>query len=65
MELEKVFATLVFLALLIFWGWMFRDFINNDSITGNAKYYWLAAFVALFVFGAGLYYFLVYRPQHS
>ncbi len=65
MEIEKVFATLVFLALLIFWGWMFRDMVNNNYLKGNSKALWLAAFLVLFVVGAGLYYFIIYRPDHS
>jgi prolipoprotein diacylglyceryltransferase len=46
---------------LAFWGWMFRDMINNNRLTDSEKNTWLLMFLLLNVIGAALYYVNVYR----
>jgi hypothetical protein len=46
---------------LAFWGWMFRDMINNNRLTDSEKNTWLLMFLLLNVFGAAIYYVNVYR----
>jgi hypothetical protein len=48
---------------LAFWGWMFRDMMNNDALPRSAKYNWTIAFVLLNVFGAVIYFTMVYRNR--
>ncbi len=60
--MEQAIALVVFLILLVFWAWMLRDLAYNQDLPGTSKYWWAAAFLFTFVIGAGLYYFMVYRP---
>ncbi len=62
--MEKLIPFLVFLVLLVFWAWMLRDMATNESLPPTSKYYWAAAFLFLFVVGAGFYYFREYRYRH-
>ena len=64
-HMEPFIALFVFLVLLVFWGWMLRDMVTNDWLPPNQKYYWAAAFLFTFIVGAGLYYFIEYRPRHN
>jgi hypothetical protein len=50
----------VSVAVGIFWIWMFWEMINNDSIHGNARLYWLLGFIFLSLLAAGYYYFTEY-----
>ena len=52
------------LVLLAFWAWMFWDFANNESITGDERLMWLVAFIVLSILTAGYYYINVYRERH-
>ncbi len=58
-----LFATVVFLVLLVFWAWMLWDLAHNESIEPTTKFLWAAAFLFTFVIGAGAYYFMEYRPK--
>ena len=62
--MNTVIPFIVFLVLLAFWAWMLRDLAFNGSISNTEKYYWAAAFLFTFVFGAAFYYFREYRPRH-
>jgi hypothetical protein len=48
---------------LAFWGWMFRDMVNNDRLASIEKNTWLWLFLLLNVFGAMIYYANVYRDR--
>lgn len=48
---------------LAFWGWMFRDMLNNDNLPESAKNSWTFAFVLLNVFAAIIYYVQEYRNR--
>ncbi len=63
--MNQLLPFLLFLVLLVFWGWMLWDLANNGSITPNQKYFWAALFLFTFVVGAAFYYFRVYRPRHG
>lgn len=49
---------------LAFWGWMFRDMMNNDRLTSSEKNTWTWIFILLNVFGTAIYYANVYRDRH-
>lgn len=53
----------VLLLCLAFWGWMFRDMVENDALPRDAKENWTFAFVLLNVFAAAIYYSTVYRNR--
>jgi Phospholipase_D-nuclease N-terminal len=55
---------LIIIPLVIFWAWMFRDMMNNDSLPDDTKNTWTLLFVLLNVFGAGLYFINVYRDRN-
>lgn len=46
-----------------FWGWMYRDMVNNDRLTSDEKNTWTWIFILLNVFGAAIYYAHVYRTK--
>lgn len=48
---------------LAFWGWMFRDMLNNEATPPGIKETWTWLFVLLNVFAAALYYANVYRGR--
>jgi hypothetical protein len=54
----------VLVVALAFWGWMFRDMINNNRLMESEKKTWLLMFLLLNVFGAAIYYVNVYRGGH-
>jgi hypothetical protein len=64
---------LIGLGLFGFWLWMFYDMTQNSSIPNTsevplawpprAKNHWLFVFVILNIFGAGYYFFTVYRKR--
>ena len=51
------------LPLLVFWGWMFREMINNDNLPNGTKNYWTLLFIFLNIFAAMLYYVNVYKDR--
>jgi hypothetical protein len=64
---------LIVLPLIVFWGWMLNDMVHNPAIPESttepfrwppqAKNYWFMIFIILNVFGAGFYYFSIYRQK--
>jgi len=48
---------------LAFWGWMFRDMMNNDELSSDEKRNWTFAFFIFNIFGAALYCINVYRTR--
>jgi len=66
-QLQLLISLCVILPSIVFWLWMFQDMSNNDNVpplvTSDAKSDWLLAFIFLNVFGAMLYYSVVYRNR--
>lgn len=52
------------LTLLGFWIWMLIDCLKHEAIEGHDRLVWTLVIVLLKFFGAGIYYFLRYRPRH-
>lgn len=51
------------LPLIAFYFWMFWDLTSNDSLSPDARNYWVVAFIVLNVFAAAWYYITVYRSR--
>lgn len=60
----SVVAILLPLTLAAFWAWMFRDMINNEYLTSDARATWTWEFVFLNVFAATWYYLSEYKNRH-
>ena len=54
---------LVVLPLIVFWGWMFKDMLNNDDLLMIYRPYWFMAFILLNIPAAVFYYITVYRNR--
>lgn len=61
---QLIIPLIVLLLALSFWGWMFRDMLDNAELPSSAKENWTFAFVLLNVFAAVIYYSTVYRNRH-
>jgi cytochrome c oxidase assembly factor CtaG len=48
---------------LTFWGWMFREMLDNRELSPAEKENWTFLFILLNVFGAAIYYRNVYRNR--
>ncbi len=57
---QLIIPMIVLLLCLAFWGWMFRDMIENDDLPSSAKENWTFVFILLNVFAAAIYYSTVY-----
>lgn len=53
----------VLLVGLAFWGWMFRDILDNVDLPRGAKESWTFAYVIFNVFAAVIYYVQEYRNR--
>jgi hypothetical protein len=62
--MQALVPLVVAIPLLVFWGWMFRDMLNNDYLPSQARNLWILAFVLMNVFGAVWYYVTEYRYRH-
>ena len=51
--------------VIIFWVWMFRDMLKNDSLSDTAKSTWTVAFIFLNAFAAVFYYVYEYRRRRQ
>jgi hypothetical protein len=69
----RLALTLIPLALLAFWLWMFADMTKNDNLPEclvsftngrDARLDWKIAFIFLNLFAAIVYYFNVYRNRY-
>ena len=49
--------------VIIFWIWMFRDMLRNDSLSDTARSTWTVAFIFLNAFAAVFYYVYEYRSR--
>lgn len=49
--------------VIIFWVWMFRDMLKNDSLSDTARSTWTVAFIFLNAFAAVFYYVYEYRSR--
>ena len=52
---------IVIVPLIVFWIWMFKDMLHNDTLPSIFKPYWLMAFILLNIPAAVFYYYTVYR----
>ena len=59
--LQSVLLFLLVAPMIVFWAWTLDDMLQNPLLTRNARTAWLAAFLALNVFGAAGYYLILYR----
>jgi len=62
--IQLIIPLIVLLLCLAFWGWMFRDMVENADLPSGAKETWTFAFILLNVFAAIVYYNAVYRHRH-
>ncbi len=62
--LIRLISMLAITALFVFWLWMFRDMMNNDSLPDRVKYNWTLMFVFANLFAAVYYYVYQYRTRH-
>ncbi|NUR73697.1 MAG: hypothetical protein HOU81_23020 [Hamadaea sp.] len=62
---QSVLVFLLVAPLIVFWAWMLDDMLQNPLLTRNARTAWLAAFLALNVFGAAGYYMILYRGPRN
>jgi heme/copper-type cytochrome/quinol oxidase subunit 2 len=51
--------------VIIFWVWMFRDMLKNDSLSDTARSTWTVAFIFLNAFAAVFYYVYEYRRRRQ
>ena len=51
--------------VIIFWVWMFRDMLKNDSLSDTARSTWTVAFIFLNAFAAVFYYVYEYRNRRQ
>ena len=49
--------------LLIFWLWMFWDFVNNRELPAAERNLWIVAFVFFNIVTAIYYYLTAYREE--
>ncbi len=72
MNINLLILTLVPLALLAFWAWMFVDMIRSDDLPGcfislsggaDPKSDWIVMFVLLSLVTAMVYYTEIYRKR--
>jgi hypothetical protein len=61
---QLILPMIIFVPALAFWGWMFRDMLNNDNLPSSAKNGWMFAFILLNIFAAVIYYVQEYRSRH-
>ena len=54
---------IIVVPLIVFWGWMFRDMLNNYDVPGVYRPYWMVAFILLNIPAAVFYYYTVYRNR--
>lgn len=57
-------SLLILIVGLAFWGWMFRDMLDNNDLPTSAKQTWTFVFILLNLFAAVVYYVQEYRPRH-
>ena len=57
------FPSIISLAAIVFWAWMFWDFINNPKISPDERLFWFVGFVVLSILTAGFYYFTQYEKK--
>ena len=61
---QLIFSLVVLIVGLAFWGWMFRDMIDNNELPASVKQNWVFAFIIFNVFAAVVYYVQEYRSRH-
>jgi hypothetical protein len=54
---------IIVVPLIVFWGWMFRDMLNNYDVPSIYRPYWMLAFILLNIPAAVFYYYTVYRNR--
>ena len=54
---------IIVVPLIVFWGWMFRDMLNNYEVLSVYRPYWMVAFILLNIPAAVFYYYTVYRNR--
>jgi hypothetical protein len=60
---QLILPMIVLVPALAFWGWMFRDMLNNNNLPNGAKNGWVFAFILLNIFAAAIYYIQEYRHR--
>jgi len=53
------------IGLLALWIWMLVHCLKNEEFSGQDRLVWVIVIVALKFVGAGIYYFMKYRPGHA
>ncbi len=51
--------------LLTLWIWMLVHCLKNEKFSGQDRLVWVIVIVALKFVGAGIYYFMRYRPGRA
>ncbi|HEY1386895.1 MAG TPA: hypothetical protein VGF38_00015 [Ktedonobacterales bacterium] len=59
----QLLPLVLIIPVIIFWVWMFRDMLNNDSLSDTARSTWTVAFIFLNAFAAVFYYVYEYRSR--
>jgi hypothetical protein len=59
----QLLPLVLIIPVVVFWIWMFRDMLNNASLSDTAKTNWTIAFIILNAFAAVFYFVYEYRNR--